>query len=901
MPNFVTGNQTISGYLEQLANNVTNVSGQSIIDGVLSVTTDGPATRLFIDTYNNDNAFGSSLRGRRYRGSQDLPSGIHGGDVLLQVVGDGYNTTGVANATTSMVFAATENWSTGSNATEIRWRTTPKGSKASVFRAKITDEGNVGVGNDTPVYRIDVSGSGNFTQGIYWNGVPVQTGIGVTSGDLNATEQTLQNLLVGGDTNISGNLTQTGAALLAKTTSLSGFIGSVSGALQLQLSGANGTAVKVSGSSSLATADFSGAGTVTVTYLGAQVLISGAASGGGVSQSQLDSLSGYSASALNLGTTGSALYAIMTGLSGQGVLDYVLKTNLVLTGQSLYTLTTGLSGQSVSAYATIPNLTLTGSSLYATMTGMSGQGVLDYATKTNVTFTGQTLGTTITMGDTALSGNLTLTGQNLRSLTLGGDTNLSGALTVSGQTLYGLMVGIGATLSGNLTQTGIALSALTLGGDVNLSGGLAMTGQTLRAFTLGGDTNLSGNLAATGQSLYQTMTGFSGQANANYATVTNLGSTGQQLYNLIVGGDINGSGNLTQSGVTLRALTLGGDMNLSGNLAATGSNLYVTLTGMSGQAVTDYATKVSLASSGQQSWLAAQNNAVNLSGNLTTTGQTLLNMVAGGDANVSGNMTQTGVTLLAKITSLSGFVGNVSGALQDLIAGGGSVVKVSGSSAVATADFSGLGGVIVTSLGGQILISGSPGGNGVTQGQLDSLSGWAASDLEVTQTGVTLMARDLATSGALANSINVLSGVTLSGNNDLKHEMIVPFATAAVTWTNMPAATNFFAAATNYITYVDLTYYTGVNLVVNKGATAAAATGALWLGMRGDPNFTATNYLPLTANSNRIQVNVASTIIHSGFVPLAAGAKSGVYIALLGSGGSAAVSPVFGNIMAIFK
>lgn len=57
------------------------------------------------------------------------------------------------------------------------------------------------------------------------------------------------------------------------------------------------------------------------------------------------------------------------------------------------------------------------------------------------------------------------------------------------------------------------------------------------------------------------------------------------------------------------------------NLALTGSNLFTSLTGLSG------AFNAQITNTGQQAWSAANNNAINLSGNLTQTGVTLNNRI----------------------------------------------------------------------------------------------------------------------------------------------------------------------------------------------------------------------------------------------------------------------------------
>ena len=153
-------------------------------------------------------------------------------------------------------------------------------------------------------------------------------------------------------------------------------------------------------------------------------------------------------------------------------------------------------------------------------------------------------------------------------------------------------------------------------------------------------------------------------------------------------------------------------------------------------------------------------------------------------------------------------------------------------------------------------------------------------------------------SEGICNAIDMFA--LSSGQQILKHEMVVPFSTASATWTSMPVALNFFNASARYITYVDLTYYTGVNLSLNQG-TVGAVSGALFLRYSATPSVTASAYLPMTSPEVYTRTDVANTIKHSGFKSLVPGARSGVYVALMGQSGNGSASPVFGMVNALFK
>lgn len=180
-----TSGQLSSDYTKKIS----DLSGVSLIDGYLSnlagpgstSRTDltGVSARFYLDTYNNTNTFGSSFRGRRFRGTAENPSGILKNDVILQLVGDGQSNSGtMENAAASLAFFAAEDFKSGQHGSYIRFRTTPTGGGQQLERVLITSEGNIGINNSNPKYTLDVSGAANFTSGIYINGILVQGGGG---------------------------------------------------------------------------------------------------------------------------------------------------------------------------------------------------------------------------------------------------------------------------------------------------------------------------------------------------------------------------------------------------------------------------------------------------------------------------------------------------------------------------------------------------------------------------------------------------------------------------------------------------------------------------------------------------------------------------------------------------
>ncbi len=161
---------------------------------------------------------------------------------------------------------------------------------------------------------------------------------------------------------------------------------------------------------------------------------------------------------------------------------------------------------------------------------------------------------------------------------------------------------------------------------------------------------------------------------------------------------------------------------------------------------------------------------------------------------------------------------------------------------------------------------------------------------------------NLTTTGTtLTNQINLVSGLMVSGTLEQKPQFSIAFNSSSITWTAMPAAATFFNNTGIYISWADLTAYTGVSLVVSKLLTASAASGTLFLKYSSNPAQTFSNYLDLCNPPQQLGINVTNTMINSGFRPIVAGAKSGIYIAICGSGGNAVLAPMFGMVTAVFK
>ncbi len=272
----------------------------------------------------------------------------------------------------------------------------------------------------------------------------------------------------------------------------------------------------------------------------------------------------------------------------------------------------------------------------------------------------------------AVNGAVTVSGLELaptgggNRLRVGSDFVLLGSDSGNLATSSSLVNASGALVARDLAISG-ALQALITQSDSDVSsvngqqGALVLTGGSMITITSGAagqiniacDTSISGALTATGAALFARDAAISGGLEARLIATGN-------------------------SAVAYAAI---GDGSVTTLLVAA-----------SGQLLT-YTSQT-----GQQAWSAANNNGINLSGNLTATGVALIARINSVGTTLSGNATQTGAQLIS-------YVNAVSGVLAAGGAGGAAGVSyINGVSGVVT--IGGVGGN-TTSLSGQsILISG---------------------------------------------------------------------------------------------------------------------------------------------------------------------------------------------------
>ena len=528
---------------------------------------------------------------------------------------------------------------------------------------------------------------------------------GSTSALVAATGQTLLNDIVG----LSGVLNSTGGILGVQISALSGFTANASGALQtlINLTG-NALYADLTGASGQFNTNFATVTNLTQT--------------GVIIEGQIASLSGWAASAANLALTGSTLYVDLTGFSGQANLNFATITNLTQTGVTIEAQIASLSGfvgnvsgalstrDSIISGAISTGLGLTGQTLYGYITAMSGQDATSYAPAL-ANYLYQT-GFRPPVHFIGVS-NYTPTSGDFFLIATGSPTNVTGILP-SATAYSGNLFVLVNNCSGPLQISGV------IGPDTNP---VLSQYDCIEAYATSGTWNYLRQTGAAG--LVNAIVALSGWA----ASAANLASTGQQSWTAAQNNAVNLSGNAAATGATLLS-----------TIAQTGSNLYVVLTGMSGQANTNFATVINLASTGSALFI----DLTGLSGAhntlITASGAVLYNDIIG----LSGNLIASGALL--------------------------SAVKVTGSSIINVANLTGIGGTQVILSGGYIAISGGGGGSSAGVSSLNGLT----SAVTIVGTGLitasvqgqnVIISGDTSISGALTatgvaieNQINALSG-----------------------------------------------------------------------------------------------------------------------------------------------
>jgi hypothetical protein len=524
---------------------------------------------------------------------------------------------------------------------------------------------------DTTGYYLDIlasnsSQTGMATNVIVNNNSYTSNSDGINlSGNLQTTGQNLYSDIIGLSGLLSGNLGSTGSVLYNDIIGLSGVHNSTPKV----------TGISVTGfSAQTGSINFSGLGGLVVsTGVGNFIYFSGGASN--TSNSDGINLSG------NLYSTGSNLYNDIVGLSGtynstpkvSGISvtgSFGLTGNINFSGLGSVTVSTGAGNF----------IYFSGSTVVGSATDMGAYNLVYLTGNQTITGIKTVTGIVITSGINNKLGTIIDTQAKLLiSLNYGFPTYDWNNNIMSGQSLF-----LTPFKSADFTNlalynfAGISVDwiNLVLSGDwrattfgIGGSGGYSPVVAYNNLTGLGNITISSGVNGST-RFVY-----ISGDSNSSITISGNLGSTGSVLYNYIVG--LSGSDNATPkvSGISVTGFSAQtGIINFSGLgglTVSTGINNFIYFSGNNGDGIN---LSGNLASTGQQSWNAANNNSINISGNLQTTGSNLYKYLIGLSGILNTGVAAISVTgnQMSGIIKMSG-VGNIV-----VGTGSGNLIYVSG-------------------------------------------------------------------------------------------------------------------------------------------------------------------------------------------------------------------------------
>lgn len=171
-------------------------------------------------------------------------------------------------------------------------------------------------------------------------------------------------------------------------------------------------------------------------------------------------------------------------------------------------------------------------------------------------------------------------------------------------------------------------------------------------------------------------------------------------------------------------------------------------------------------------------------------------------------------------------------------------------------------------------------------------------------TGLGIVGNLVAARGDFSTGLSV-SGLSVSLRSSVErvHFAVAGITAANYTWTNMPTAVTLLFGSAAGVQLVDTRCFSAVRLLAVKMGTAGAAASRLRLRYHTAFTTTAATYVDIsTTGSPEVALNTTNTMLNSGWQTLLPAAKrEDCYLAVVGSGGDAALDPILGTIVAEFK
>jgi hypothetical protein len=122
-----------------------------------ALSTNPPVTSIYASTFSNT-SLGSSVIGRKARGTAASPTGVLNNDALFDLGANGYGATGFGGFNAAGIsMRASENWTDTAHGTQMQFSTTSNGASAPSLRMTINSLGNVGIGTSSAASLFEVN------------------------------------------------------------------------------------------------------------------------------------------------------------------------------------------------------------------------------------------------------------------------------------------------------------------------------------------------------------------------------------------------------------------------------------------------------------------------------------------------------------------------------------------------------------------------------------------------------------------------------------------------------------------------------------------------------------------------------------------------------------------------
>jgi hypothetical protein len=128
------------------------------------------------------------------------------------------------------------------------------------------------------------------------------------------------------------------------------------------------------------------------------------------------------------------------------------------------------------------------------------------------------------------------------------------------------------------------------------------------------------------------------------------------------------------------------------------------------------------------------------------------------------------------------------------------------------------------------------------------------------------------------------------------------FSVGPLVWTDQPEGATFFNGSTAYTVKVDLTLMTEVRLRMQDQSATGNAGSRLYLVYKaGDYSSTVRDYAHIGTSEVWVPLDEPEGYHDTDWITLADGARSDVYVALVGTNGDGVKDPAIGTIFAEFR